>query len=200
MQQHGSSGLGQPAPGSPRTALHTAASTIWHSSSSPEPPQRSASPTKLGGRFSRGPGPPSRPGSPRKSLLLSPKAVAKQHQEKADEVGLPAAAACFLQHMSAQQGARDSDTQHTRLLSDLAQPSHLPGALACAVLCGAGRWSTQGQQDQAPDWHSGVRHAGWLWRRFGHGHKATWKKLWVSNVTAPPPPAAALAAAAVVRK
>lgn len=28
---------------------------------------------------------------------------------------------------------------------------------------------------------SGVRHAGWLWRRFGRGHKATWKKLWVRD-------------------
>lgn len=28
---------------------------------------------------------------------------------------------------------------------------------------------------------SGVSHAGWLWKRFGHGHRATWKKLWVSG-------------------
>jgi hypothetical protein len=90
MQQHGSSGLGQPTPGSPRNALHTAAaaSAIWHnSSSSPEPPQCSASPTRLGGRFSRSPGSPGRPGSARKSLLQSPKAATKQQHETADEVG-----------------------------------------------------------------------------------------------------------------
>lgn len=138
MQQHGSSGLGQPSPGSPRNALYTAAvaSAIWHSSSSsPEPPQRSASPTRLGGRFSRGPGPPSRQGSPRKSLLQSPK-QAKQHQEKANEVGLPAAvllAFCSTcQHISTPGTATPAHKIAFSSGSALS-PAQRPG-LSCAVL------------------------------------------------------------------
>lgn len=36
-------------------------------------------------------------------------------------------------------------------------------------------------RDDASCFQSGVKHAGWLWKRFGHGHKTNWKRLWVSN-------------------
>lgn len=39
----------------------------------------------------------------------------------------------------------------------------------------------QEEQEGGQTFLSGVRHAGWLWRRFGRGHKATWKKLWVRD-------------------
>jgi hypothetical protein len=29
----------------------------------------------------------------------------------------------------------------------------------------------------------GARQAGWLWKRFGHGHASTWRRLWVSGGT-----------------
>jgi hypothetical protein len=41
----------------------------------------------------------------------------------------------------------------------------------------------QDHQDEAANFQSGVHHAGWLLKRFGHGHRATWKRLWVSAFT-----------------
>jgi hypothetical protein len=35
--------------------------------------------------------------------------------------------------------------------------------------------------DEASTFQSGVKHAGWLWKRFGHGHKTKWKRLWVGG-------------------
>lgn len=30
---------------------------------------------------------------------------------------------------------------------------------------------------------AGVRHAGWLWKRFGHGTTSTWRRFWVRGAT-----------------
>lgn len=33
--------------------------------------------------------------------------------------------------------------------------------------------------DQTATFSAGIRQSGWLWKRFGHGHKTAWKRLWV---------------------
>lgn len=39
------------------------------------------------------------------------------------------------------------------------------------------------ENTESNTFQSGVKHAGWLWKRFGHGHKTKWKRLWVSILT-----------------
>jgi hypothetical protein len=94
MQQGNSLG-GEIPPNSPTAALHTAAaaSAMWRNSS-PEPPQRSTSPTKLGVRTSNSPGSPTRVSVLRTATRqswnsqeqLSRAVLRQQQQHKAFEV------------------------------------------------------------------------------------------------------------------
>lgn len=95
MPRHTAVPMQDAGPGSPRSALHTAASAaaIWQESSSPEPPQRSFSPTRLGApaRDCRA----DRAGSPRTSTRHSWKSQqqspshARQLVTGEDQVSLP---------------------------------------------------------------------------------------------------------------
>jgi hypothetical protein len=59
---------------------------------------------------------------------------------------------------------------------------------ACGAAGGGGRRSSggvaadAGADEGAGSFRSGVRQAGWLWKRFGHDHTSKWKRLWVSGV------------------
>lgn len=35
--------------------------------------------------------------------------------------------------------------------------------------------------NQTATFSAGIWQSGWLWKRFGHGHKTTWKRLWVRD-------------------
>lgn len=205
MQHHNSSSsssAGQAlsadgARSSPASALHTAAaaSAIWQDSG-PLPPQRCTSPAKLGARSGKDGRRPLRSScSPRthgdsvghswKSRLQSPGSPGRQLQSPAEEVSSSAPPdAC---HPVLIWQSRSS-SKHV-------QPaSHLPYIYAhtalhashgatqqsdMCVTCHTQDESEDGRQSQT--FQHGVRHAGWLWKRFGHRHKATWRKLWVSK-------------------
>lgn len=171
--------------GSPRSALHTAAAAaaIWKDSSSPEPPQRCASPTKLGAGDSKGAwGRPS--GSPPGRGRARPSTKLRQQSAAATTAQLPAG-----QDEVSLTGCSACTTQDTPAVASLAPYMPVDVLSSQPALCTVCRevcadhmpipCLVQDQEDGGPPFQSGVHHAGWLWRRFGHGHKATWKKLWV---------------------
>ncbi len=51
-----------------------------------------------------------------------------------------------------------------------------------AVVGGSAGWA---QQTQLPaggllaSFNAGVARSGWLWKRFGHGHRTQWRRVWV---------------------
>lgn len=60
-----------------------------------------------------------------------------------------------------------------------------PGRCASPVMTAALQSANTADED-ALQFRHGLRRAGWLWKRFGHGHTTSWKRLWVSLHNLPP--------------
>jgi hypothetical protein len=168
---------------------HAAAATAtWQCSaaslsSSPEPPQRASSPL-CSPTHRRGSGSSLRqqqqrssspaPSTPRRGAHLQLQWQAHQQQHAQ-------------QQQQQQQGRTPRSPTHSSMqqLADEVGEGPVCVATMCfeQAVASCSRAVTHActrAQEDATLFEAGVRHAGWLWKRFGHTQKATWRRLWVS--------------------